>query len=123
MVRVGRALPRRCGRKWGFRSSPLPTKAVGGGNLGGSGSVAAAVRTTTPTELPLIDFITTQSQDAVETVASMARDWDTLEMIVDADRFTAVQARFRHQQVDAIAFSAVVVGYYRNLSQSGSQPQ
>jgi alpha-glucuronidase len=39
---------------------------------------------------------------------------------VDSERFRAVQARFKQQNVDALAFSQIIVGYYRNMSASGS---
>ena len=49
----------------------------------------------------------------------MGASWDGLEGLVDAERFAAVQGRFRQQNVDALAFSRVIVGYYRNMSESG----
>jgi len=68
----------------------------------------------------LIDFIAISQSEALDTAGQMAKDWDSLEGLVDQLRFEAVQARFRQQNVDALAFKEVVVGYYANLSRSGS---
>jgi alpha-glucuronidase len=70
-------------------------------------------------EVPLIDYISIRSQEARDEAAQHARGWDSLEGLVDGARFAAVQARFRQQNVDALAFSRVIVGYYRNMSESG----
>ena len=66
--------------------------------------------------VPLIDYIAITSEHALEEARQMAADWDTLEGLVDAARFGPVQARFRQQNVDAISFSEVIVGFYLNIS-------
>ena len=67
-------------------------------------------------KVPLIDYISICSQEARHEAAQHARDWNSLEGRVDSARFVAVQARFKQQNVDALAFSQVIVGYYRNIS-------
>ena len=44
-----------------------------------------------------------------------ARDWDSLQGLIDDPRFIAVQARFKQQIVDAKAFSEIIVGYYKTF--------
>ena len=39
--------------------------------------------------------------------------------MVDESRHSAVAARFKQQNVDALAFSEVIVGFYRNVSETG----
>jgi alpha-glucuronidase len=67
--------------------------------------------------VPLIDYIEITSDEALASTAQHARLWDALEGVVDRGRWEAVQARFRQQQVDALAFSEVITGYYRNVSE------
>jgi alpha-glucuronidase len=62
------------------------------------------------------------SEHALAEARAMGASWDGLEGLVDAERFAAVQGRFRQQNVDALAFSEVIVGYYLNMSK-GSQIQ
>ena len=71
------------------------------------------------TKAPLIDYISIRSEEARNEAKQQARDWDSLEGLVDNARFAAVQARFKQQNVDALAFSQVIVGYYMNMSASG----
>eukprot|EP01043_Picozoa_sp_COSAG02_P058973 COSAG02_NODE_7432_length_3015_cov_6.358025_1_plen_110_part_00 len=56
------------------------------------------------------------SAHALEEARQMAADWDTLEGIVSEPRFSAVLGRFKQQNVDAVSFSEVVVGFYLNIS-------
>merc|ERR1712113_520701 len=70
----------------------------------------------------LLDYIAITQQQALKTVSQMASDWDSLEGLVDTERFKAMQARFRQQSVDALAFSEVIVGYYSNISGRGWHP-
>ena len=65
---------------------------------------------------PLIDYIAFRSQEARNEAEQQAQDWNSLEGLVDAARFAAVQARFKQQNVDALAFSEIIVGYYKNVS-------
>ena len=67
---------------------------------------------------PLIDYISVRSQEARDEAEQHAHDWNSLLGFVDNVRFAAVQARFKQQNVDALAFSQVIVGYYRNISTS-----
>ena len=67
----------------------------------------------------LFEFIRQTHRAAVQEVGEMARDWDSLEGMVDEGRFKAVQARFLQQANDARVFSDVVTGYYANVSRRG----
>eukprot|EP00935_MAST-01C_sp_MAST-1C-sp1_P002178 g2178.t1 len=67
----------------------------------------------------LFEFIRQTHGAAVQEVGEMARDWDSLEGMVDEGRFKAVQARFLQQANDARVFSDVVTGYYANVSRRG----
>ena len=70
-------------------------------------------------KVPLMDYISIRSEEARDEAEQHARDWDSLEGLVDPVRFAAVQARFKQQNVDALSFSEVIVGYYRNMSDAG----
>ena len=67
-------------------------------------------------KVPLVDYISIRSQEARNEAKQHAADWSALEGLVDGARFEAVQARFKQQNVDALAFSQVIVGFYRNIS-------
>eukprot|EP01044_Picomonas_judraskeda_P018549 COSAG03_NODE_3704_length_1868_cov_1.278123_2_plen_86_part_00 len=56
------------------------------------------------------------SAHALKEARQMAADWDTLQGIVREPRFSGVAGRFRQQNVDAVSFSEVIVGFYLNIS-------
>merc|ERR1711862_892316 len=70
-------------------------------------------------KVPLMEYISIRSQEARNEANQHARDWNSLEGAIDNERFAAVQARFKQQNVDALAFSEIIVGYYRNITNKG----
>jgi len=68
------------------------------------------------TKLPLIEYIAARSGEARAEAAAQAASWIALKGLVDEGRLRAVEGRFRQQVVDALAFSEVIVGFYRNSS-------
>ena len=71
------------------------------------------------TTIPLIDYISTRSEEARGEAEQYGQDWGQLRGLVDESRHSAVAARFKQQNVDALAFSEVIVGFYRNVSETG----
>ena len=69
-------------------------------------------------EPPLFDRILEGHTAALGQARAMADAWDTLEGVVDDDRFEAVQMRFAQQLNDAAVFSEVITEYYAQLAQS-----
>ena len=61
-------------------------------------------------------YIAAGHTHALEEAREMATDWDTLVGLVAEPRFSGVQARFRQQNVDALSFSQVIMGYYHNMT-------
>ena len=53
---------------------------------------------------------------ALEEAKQMETDWSSLEGLIHEPRFSAVAARFEQQNVDALSFSEVIVGFYLNIS-------
>jgi alpha-glucuronidase len=68
-------------------------------------------------KVPLIDYISNRSHQALNQAKHQAGNWNSLRGLVDTARLEAVQARFKQQNVDALSFNKAIVGYYTNISQ------
>lgn len=62
--------------------------------------------------ITLFEYINRTHVQAVADARQMAKEWESLEGMVDAERFHGVRARFAQQVNDAAAMSETIMGQY-----------
>jgi alpha-glucuronidase len=70
--------------------------------------------------VPLFQRIRDRHAGALDDLRDFLASWDALEAAMlragDEARWAGVKARFEQQMNDAVVFSEVIMGYYRNIS-------